>query len=115
MDGSNIRVLTNNKSVDGHPKMSPDGKKIIFFSKRDSNKEVYIMNADGSNQTRLTNDAGADWSVAWSPDSSKIAFISNRDGDYDIYIMNSDGSELRNVSNNEHNTVGPNWLVRSLK
>ena len=30
-------------------------EKIIFFSNRDGNSEIYMMNPDGSQQVRLTN------------------------------------------------------------
>ena len=112
VDGTDVVQLTNNNSVDGDPKISPDGKQVVFFSGRDGNYEVYKMNIDGSNQTRLTNNDAYDWSASWSPDGSKIAFISNRDGDYDVYIMNSDGSSLRNLTNNDNIELGPNWLKK---
>ncbi len=34
--------------------------KIAFFSYRDGDFEIYVMNADGSNQTRLTNNPALD-------------------------------------------------------
>jgi hypothetical protein len=39
--------------------------KIVFFSDRDGNYEIYVMNADGSSQTRLTNNGALDWSPDW--------------------------------------------------
>ena len=40
---------------DMSPSWSPDGNKITFYSNRDGNSEIYVMNADGTGQTRLTN------------------------------------------------------------
>ena len=33
---------------------SPLWGKIVFYSTRDGNPEIYTMNSDGSNQTRIT-------------------------------------------------------------
>ena len=33
---------------------SPNGRKLVFVSRRDGAFEVYVMNADGSGQRRLT-------------------------------------------------------------
>src|SRR3990170_4822039 len=52
--------------------------KIAFESNRDSNSEIYIMDADGSNQKNLTNNKASDGSSTWSPDGKKIAFTSYR-------------------------------------
>ena len=57
-DGSNIRRLTNNPSIDRGPFWSPDGKKIGFHSDRTGDLDIYTMNVDGSNQTNLTNSPG---------------------------------------------------------
>jgi Tol biopolymer transport system component len=50
-----------------YPAWSPDGKYIVFYSKRDcpnDNGEIYIMNADGTNQVRITRTACTDTGIA---------------------------------------------------
>ena len=43
---------------DAAPSWSPDGKKILFHSNRDEDREeVYVMRADGSNIVRMTEGA----------------------------------------------------------
>ena len=46
---------------------SPDGKQIIFWSSRDGNAELYVMNADGSNQIRLTGNPEDDSQPMFQP------------------------------------------------
>jgi hypothetical protein len=66
-DGSNQTNLTKHASPDAHPVWSPDGTKVAFFSNRDGNGEIYVMDAaDGSNQTNLTNHGSTDVRPAWS-------------------------------------------------
>ncbi|MFW6139613.1 MAG: TolB family protein [Spirochaetota bacterium] len=49
-DGTNLKKLTDNSSVDFSPTWSPDGDKIVFVSDRSGKFELYTMNADGSDQ-----------------------------------------------------------------
>jgi len=44
---------------------------IAFYSEKDGNSEIYIMNADGSNQIRLTNLQGDDYYPCWSKYQTK--------------------------------------------
>ena len=57
-DGSGLRNLTRNPTLDSSPAWSPDGRKIAFVSRRDGRYGIYVMNADGSGQRRLTRAAG---------------------------------------------------------
>ena len=66
-DGSGRRNLTRHPGHDSAPSWSPDGRKIVFTTKRDGNFEVYVMNADGSEQQNLTRNPAPDRSPVWSP------------------------------------------------
>jgi hypothetical protein len=86
-------------------------EQIVFFSERDGNQEIYVMNAaDGSNQTRLTSINASDSDPSWSPDRTKIAFESDREGNSNIYVMNAaDGSGLIQLTDNLANYSNPKW------
>jgi len=57
---------------------------IAFYSERDGNAEIYIMDANGGNQRRLTSDPASDLYPALSPDGRGIAFVSQRNGNSEI-------------------------------
>ena len=61
------KKLTDNIDNNSCPVWSPDGKQIAFVSDANSNKDIYIMNADGSNLRRLTYDKSAEGYPAWRP------------------------------------------------
>jgi hypothetical protein len=64
-DGSGKVRLTNAPGDDLFPVWSPDGRRIVFDSHRDGDREVYVMNADGSGQQRITSNPGFDGHCAW--------------------------------------------------
>lgn len=113
-DGSNQINLTNNSASDSQAGWSADGSRIVFFSNRDGNNEIYIMNADGSNQTRLTNNAANDFQPSMGTDDL-IAFTSERDGNQEIYTMNSDGTNLQRITSNSFVDARPDWSPNGSK
>lgn len=88
---------------------SPLSGKIVFYSKRDGNTEIYTMNSDGSNQTRLTFNETSDSSPVWSPNGQQIAFHSKRDGNREVYVMDADGSNQRNLTRHPALDGVPYW------
>jgi len=97
-EDSGIIRLTDNPAVDAPAGWSPDGARLLFFSDRGGNPDVYVMEADGSGQARLTTDPALDYYPAWSPTGQWIAFVSMRDGNHEVYMMAPDGSGLRNLT-----------------
>ena len=97
---------------------SPLWGKIVFYSKRDGNREIYTMNSDGSNQTRLTFNEANDVAPDWSPNGQQIVFDSDRDNDEDvpkvlrnweIYVMDADGDNLRRLTHHPASDGFPSW------
>jgi len=111
---SNVQQLTFTGD-NGEAYWSPDGKQIIFQSKRDGHgcDKIYIMNADGSDQHMVSGDLGAHTCSYFSMENDRIIFASTfgvvdscpprprPQGDkyiwplfpYDIYAANPDGSD----------------------
>ena len=119
-DGDNPQNLTNDNFDDRYPSWSPDGKRIVFSSKRDEHfrgeagitYEIYVMDADGGNQQRLTENRNNDKEPSWSPDGKRIAFASDRKGDglnYEIYVMDADGGNPQRLTENRRFDQDPSW------
>ena len=60
-DGTGRIQLTNHIDRDLEPCWSPDGTKIAFYSYRDGDAEIYVIDANGANPTRLTFVRGKDF------------------------------------------------------
>ena len=67
-DGNNKVNLTNDPGTDGYPIWSPKGRRILFESRRDGNREVYLMDANGGGLKNLSNNPdGNDTYPRWNP------------------------------------------------
>jgi TolB protein len=94
---------------DGAPSWSPDGSRIAFFSERDGNSELYVMNADGTNATRLTRQPSSEGYPQFSPEGRSIAFDSDREGNFDIFVMDADGTNVRRVTRHPARDLAASW------
>ena len=117
--GKVVNLTNSPKHHDSQPSWSPDGKKVVFSSRRDreetsdSEDFIYIMDVDGKNEVQLTDDYPASDSYPqWSPDGKKIAFLSyGRTGPYriDLYLMDPDGSNIERLTFDELQKSSAGW------
>nr|NQU89008.1 PD40 domain-containing protein [Bacteroidota bacterium] len=92
-------------------KWSPDGTRLIYFSDKSGNYELYSCNIDGSDKQQLTNTSIGELTPVWSPDGSKIAFTRvDEDMRHDICIMDSNGQNMQCLtSESEYGGGAPKW------
>lgn len=95
-DGA-IRI-TRNVAVDDNPSWSPDGKAIAFWSNREGQAQIFLMDPEGGEVRNLTRDASSNLDPEWSHDGSRITFTSDRGGGRAVYEMNADGSSPRKIT-----------------
>lgn len=85
------------------PSWSPDGRHVVFQSRRNGYFDIWIINDDGSALRQLTDHADHDYLPEWHPDGRRISFTSWRKEPSDtgraphFYIMNIDGSDQRRL------------------
>ena len=98
---------------------SPLWGKIVFYSNRVGNLEIYKMDSDGSDLTRLTFNEAIDIAPSWSPNGRQIAFHSYRADDKnphrgkernsEIYVMDADGGNPRRLTHHPITDGYPSW------
>jgi dipeptidyl aminopeptidase/acylaminoacyl peptidase len=74
-DGTGERRITNDAARDRVPRWSPDGKRIMFYSNRLTERwQVWAINPDGSGLQKLgETEQSVQWPT-WSPDGRRVAY-----------------------------------------
>lgn len=99
VDGSGLRRLTNGSANENTPRISKDGRRLLFaanYSSPENNykqrtSEIYVMNIDGSEKKKLSENSFDEFFPNWI-DSERILFSSDfrKSGKhyFKIYEMN---------------------------
>jgi tricorn protease len=102
-----VRNLTRSSAfAERHPRWSPDGKHIAYFSDRTGEYELTIRPADGSGEEETLTELGPGYRYTpqWSPDSKKIVFIDNFKV---IWLYDVEGGSVTEVDRGLWMTHGP--------
>jgi simple sugar transport system substrate-binding protein len=104
-DGSNVRRITNNLSIEAFPSWSPFGDQLVY-QVTDENRtnarepQLYITVLETLESEQLTEGSGGYFDPDWSPGWGSIAFISARDGQPDIYSLSLDDMQSHRLTDN---------------
>ncbi len=126
-DGSDLQRLTTHPGYDAEGTVSPDGKWLIFTSKRDGDIDLYKMRLDGTKLTRLTQSSGYDGGAFFSHDNRRIVWRTHRTDDttmvngfhrllaedlvkpskMDIWVMDADGRNPKQLTDRPGASFAP--------
>jgi len=112
------KALTDGAHDDFQPRWSPDGRKIIFASRREksrTNVGTYLVPSDGTIVTMLDTRQGKDGEsqqASFSPDGDRIAFTTNVRGRYEPAVAKMVEGRVVAVdylTQNIHDETEPVW------
>lgn len=101
--------LTKNNFWDGAPVFSPDGKSILYATKREGSEEICLLNLSNGRTQYITNNPASDMHPRFSPDGKKIVYYSNRAGSEDIYMMTADGKNTVRLTHGKGSEMEPSF------
>lgn len=120
VNGSNLRSITTNTYLDGHPAWSPDDNEIVYASFRDAGKASLIRSsATGTEIANLTPSGANDNDPDWLADG-RIVFKTDRFGaagspEVRIAVMNTDWVTVTQLTNSagtsDHDPTATNTVA----
>jgi Tol biopolymer transport system component len=103
-DGSGQRHLTSGPEVDSAPRISANGRFVLFErrSATDGPADLYTVGVLGGGVRSLTSGAGDDHEATFSPDGKAIVFVRStpgpEGGNDDLYSIRPSGSGLARLT-----------------
>lgn len=93
-----ISVLPGPERV---PRISPDGKKVVFAWQGPENRnyDIYIQDLETANITALVHSPGIDTDPVWSPSGEKIAFYRNNGKNTCVLQVDVKSGVVRQLAN----------------
>jgi Tol biopolymer transport system component len=111
--GGNAKQVTTEgfEQIDGAgAAWSPDGKSLLYTSRRTGKGDLWVLPAEGGPPRQLTRDVRDDWAGAWSSDGSWVAFLSNRGGQRDVWLVPREGGTEVRVTNDAAEEDQVQWI-----
>ena len=96
-DGRNAMQLTPADSDNSSPRISGDGRYIVFTSRRAGYNQVWRMNADGSDQRLLADAPGITQAPQFAADGKTVVFRWYNEGSPPMGMVSIEGGEVRGI------------------
>lgn len=89
-------LLSHLGNISTSPEYAPDGKRIIFVSRRSGTPELWMADADGGSPKQVTTLGVQSLSVPrWSPDNRHVAFFARVGAEVQIYVIDTSQDQPR--------------------
>ncbi len=108
-DGSNIRQLTHDGSMNLSPDWSADGQKLSYVSYKRDNPDLYILDLATQAVKRISMRPGLNIASAWHPQGGKLAATLSFTGNPELYLLDTQGQILKQLTVSWAIEVSPSW------
>ncbi|WP_241264354.1 TolB family protein [Bowmanella dokdonensis] len=111
-DGQHRQVTNNPKHEDSKVQWSPDGRSLLYDSRRNKEFNIYRFDLQTDQEHKLTDLPSSDIGPIWSSDGALISFLSTRGphGRTQLYLMKEDGSDQHSITDGVNQVDDPVWL-----
>ncbi len=116
-DGGNKANIASSKGsqIFRHPRWSPDGTRISFFTVSKGVMSISVMDPDGKERVDLTSRSESpSRQASWSP-SSKWLVYSRRSKKFDLWLMDAEGKNKMQLTHLPGNEAKPVWSLDGKK
>lgn len=93
-DKGGVSALSMPSAQYSEPRISPDGKFVVYAMVGPSETNLWIDGVDGKTAARRLTFGGRNRYAVWSPDSQRIVFQSDREGDHGMWMLRADGAAV---------------------
>lgn len=109
LDGNLIKRMTFRSSTEANPRLSPDGKRLLFVSNRSGSVQIYQRILKTGETFRMTFEGSYNYEPNWSNDGAYIVFSGLTDGKYQIFLMDREGNFVQQVTREDRSAEQPVW------
>lgn len=109
-DGSELRQLTRNQTINLSPSWTPEGDVILFTSYKSGRPKLYEVDVATGRERLIPTGSGMVMGGAMSPDGREIAVtMSNPRADSEIVLVSPDGGMIARLTQGDAISVSPTW------
>lgn len=77
--GGKAEALTQGLAYEVHPRISPDGKSLVYISDKSGSQNIWVMDLESKEDRQITKDKNQNYfSADWSPDGTYIVGAKGR-------------------------------------
>jgi TolB protein len=109
-DGSELRQLTRNRTINLSPSWAPNARDLLFTSYKDGKPKLYEIDVVTGRERLVPTGPGMAMGAAYAPDGREIAVTrSGARGDSEIVLVSSQGSLVARLTEGQTINVSPSF------
>jgi len=108
-DGSGVQQLTNDANISVGPRLSPDGRTLVYTGYKSGYADVYEIELGSGARSRIIKFPGTNTGASYSPDGRQLAVILSKDGNPELYTTGAGGGGARRLTRTTGVESTPTW------